>query len=630
MDFSFKDFSWQYFNFEDYALLSLGLLVILFLLFEYFPGRNYFYSLNQLKKFIDKHLISHLLEGTESKKRSWLRMVFVSLIWLFLVLALANPRWNFEEIESYKPNINLVILLDISKSMDAADEKPSRLERAKQEIVDIIKKAQATNIGIMAFANQAHIISPVTDDKNALMYLLPSINTDLVGVQGSNITAGIKAAKLLLKPMKGGINYILVISDGGFEDNVNFKSLKSSAEDIKILTFGVGKTEGAPIPDENGKFIEDEGKTVLTKLEKDNLIKLSGLENYIQGSYLDDDTQKIVKILSSQIDVSKQRSKLQKIWQDRFYIPLSLAALLLMPFFRRGAIFPVILIMLFAQSSLAQEPTPEKQIEVTAKVKSKFENIKTEMFKNNEQQAQELYEDKKYQEAKEKFTITYNQGTASFKDKDYAAAEEYFSQDAESNIESEYNLGNAQLMQMKIKDAIKTYESVLKKDPNHEDAKHNLEIAKKLQQNPKNKNKDKSNNSKDKNKDKNKDQNNKDSKNQDNQGKQNNKQDKNDQKDSGKPDDKKDQNNDKKEGDKQNKGEGQQNPDEQKQGGEQQGDNNSQETIGNNNKKELDIQAKSILSKISSDPEKLMKGRFKYEEGKGGAASTNNKNPKPW
>ncbi len=612
MDFSFKDFSWEYFGFENFAALSLALLVILFLLFEYFPGRNYFYSLNQLKKFVDKHLISHLIKGSESKKRSWIRIIIVSFIWLFLVVALANPRWDFESVESYKPNINLVILLDISKSMDAADEKPSRLERAKQEIVDIIKKSDLANIGIIAFANQAHIISPVTDDRNALMYLLPSVSTGLVGVQGSNIEAGLKSADLLLRSMGGGANYILVISDGGFEDEKDLKSLKNSVRNGKIISFGIGKTEGAPIPDKNGGFIKENDKTVLTKLEKENLIKLSGLEDYIQGSYRDDDTQKVISIITSQIDVAKSKSRLQKIWHDRFYIPLIIAALIILPFFRRGAMFPAILVMLFAGESFAQNMPEESAV----KKRTTLEEVTTLMFKNDDQQAKDLYEERQYKEAAEKYSSDYNKGTSLFRDGDMKGAEDRFSVAAQNNIEAEYNLGNAQLLQDKIKEAIATYESVLKKSPKHEDAKINLEIAKKLQQNQ---NKSDNGDNKDKSQDQQgggQGQNNKDTQ-------------------SGKPDGGNGQNgnNAKDQQDNGQQGGGKEGgQQQQKKDGDSSGEDgdNSQESGGNMDKKELDIQAKSILSKISSDPEKLMKNRFKYEEGKSGGKAYNNKNPRPW
>ncbi len=586
MDLSFKDFNWDYFGFEFYGILSLALLSLLFLLFEYFPGRNYFYSLQSLKRFIDKHLIKHLIQGSETKRKSWLRCGVVSVVWLMLVLALANPRWDFEQVESFKPNINLVILLDISKSMDVRDEKPSRLERAKQEIMDIIKKADTANIGIIAFANQAHIISPVTDDKNAIQYLLPSVNTGLVGVQGSNIKAGLKSAELLLKPLGAGINYILVMSDGGFENIAELQSLGKKVKSGKVISFGFGSTEGAPIPDEEGKFIVEDGKTIISKLEKQNLIFLSGLDNYIQSTYLDADTDKVISMISKQFDAMKSKTKLFKLWHDRFYIPLLIAALLILPFFVRGAIFPAIIILLSTSSFAADKNPVEKLIEKPQIIeKSNVESFISKMFRNKDQQAGDLFDERQYLEAEKKFSSNYNKGVAAYRNGDYQRAEDYFLLDAASNIDAEFNMGNAQLLQMKLKKCISTFEGILKKVPDHKDAKTNLDICKKLKNNSKNK-------------------------------------DKSDKQDKPQPQDKQDKDKPKNEQDQKDSA-----PQDQK----NEGDKDQQETDGNDKKKELDIQAKSILSKISSDPSKLMKNRFRYEEEKGDkAGGAKNQNPKPW
>ncbi len=203
------------------------------------------------------------------------------------------------------------------------------------------------------------------------------------------------------------------------------------------------------------------------------------------------------------------------------------------------------------------------------------------MFMNQDQQAQNLFEERQYMEAEKKFSGNYNKGVSFFRNADYEKAEKYFSMEAGNNIDAEYNMGNAQLMQMKLTECIKTFESVLKKYPSHNDAKTNLDICKKMKNNPKNK--DKSNQPQDK------------------------KQDNNKQKDK----------QDQQDGDKQK----QEEPENKQQ----------QETDGNEKKKELDIQAKSILSKISSDPSKLMQNRFKYEEGKAEEVGKGkSENPRPW
>ena len=115
-------------------------------------------------------------------------------------------------------NARLVILLDLSKSMDAQDVKPSRLERAKQEIADILDMNHKVKIGLVAFAAVPHMVVPVTEDMATLRTLLPYLETDLVHVQGSRLKPAIEMATGMLGNELGDQRSILVVSDGGFED----------------------------------------------------------------------------------------------------------------------------------------------------------------------------------------------------------------------------------------------------------------------------------------------------------------------------------------------------------------------------------------------------------------------------
>jgi Ca-activated chloride channel family protein len=589
-----ENFNISEITFEYPSLIALGLLGVLFVLFEYFPGRKYFYSLQSLKNFIDKHLIKHLIQGNETKKKSWFRAVIIFLITLMLAFAFANPRWDFQDIETFKPAVNVIFLVDVSKSMNAKDEKPNRLERAKQEIADLVKKSKGINFGLMVFANQAHIVSPVTEDKAALLYFLPSISTDLVSVQGSNIIAGLTSADIMLKTIGSEINYIIVMSDGGFENKDKLKSFANKIKNAKIISFGFGSVEGSPIPDEQGKFITQDSKTVISKLEKENLIALSGLDNYIQASFLSDDTDKIENIITSQLNAKLEKTKLVKIWHDRFYIPLIIIILLLIPFFRKGVIFPVILILLMPQISIAQEAENTKEDTIKVVTPNMLERIESTLFKNKDQRAEDYFNQRDYEKAKENFSSNYNKAVSLYRSGDIQNAEKFFQLDATNNLEAKYNLANTQLKQMKLDDAINNYEKVLKKKPNHENAKANLEIAKRLKQHQQQQNKNQKQNQRDNNQQKEKQQNQKEQVDQSDSKKQN-----------------KDQKN------------------EQNNTNNQQDNQSNQDNDRNREEKELDIQAKNIFVKISNNPAEFMARRFKYEEQKN-SDKKNNTKIKPW
>jgi Ca-activated chloride channel family protein len=155
------------------------------------------------------------------------------------------------------------------------------------------------------------------------------------------------------------------------------------------------------------------------------------------------------------------------VWNE--YI---LAMIILALFFRKGSVFPMIILLL----PIASGATEAKKDDLEY---LKFDNIfSLDVFRNEDQKAYNRFKKGKYDEAYEKFSSDYNKGVAAYKLKDFGKAEEYFLKD--NSLDSLYNLGNAQISQLKAKEAIETYGKVIKQDPANSDAKFNLELAKKL------------------------------------------------------------------------------------------------------------------------------------------------------
>lgn len=641
-----NSFSPEHFHFENSQYLYLLIFVLAFIIFEFYPGRRFNFSINKLKEFIDEPLIPHLLQGSENKSKNVIKAVYVFVICILLILALANPRWNFEEVDSYKANINIIFAVDLSKSMDAEDLKPSRLERVKQEINDILDKVGATNFAILGFAEQAHIISPLTDDKESIKHFTSSLSTDLISIQGSNIQAAIEQANFMFKPVAGGINYLIIMSDGDFNTQQNMANFRLKLKDAKLITYGFGTLEGAPIKQKDGSFIKFEDKIVISKYNIDNLKNLAGKDNYVKASYLDNDVEYISSKISKKTEAEVAKYQTMQIWQDRFYIPLIIATIMLIPFFRKGSIFPIIaLFLLFPSIANAEEKVEKDSLDFL-----KWENIKenilsTNIFRNEDQRAVIDFENRDYESSIEKFSSPYNKGVSAYRDKDFQNAEKFFLSEVKkdnANLKSLYNLGNSQLMQLKAEEAIKSYEQVLSKDKNHMDAKHNLEIAKKLlkKQNKDQKkqdNQDKKQNNQDKEEDK--DQKNKNG----NQGN-----DKSDQQgsDSKEKDGKNKKGSEQEANSQKNKQQGKSSDKQKSEGANEQkegsntGDNNGGEEplklenlgkdSGNGKKFELDNKANKIFDKLSSDTGKFMKNRFRYEESKDSKIRAGKGQIKPW
>lgn len=570
-----------FFNFEYPEFLLLNFLIFIFLYLELIIGRKSTTAISKLKTFIDEHLLKHLVGSQETKKASIYRILSLCLIIIFTSIALANPRWNYTEIQSYRSSLNVVFALDISRSMLSEDEKPNRIARAKQEITDIMISIKDVNYGLIAFAEQAHVVSPITTDKQGVEVFLPSISPNLASVQGSNIEAAISSAKLLFDVEKNALNYLIILSDGGFDVTSKAQEIIDK-KNFEIISLGFGTKEGAPIPKKNGGFIKYANKTIISKINDSNLKKISGKSNYVKASYLDEDLKRITSKLDLQRKFEASKYSNLRIWHDRFYIFIALILATMLPFFAKGVKLPLIIFMLvFPINTYAAEE------DVKFLEKLKLENIEYNYFKNKDEQALEDYQNKKYDQAEAKFESSFNKGVAAYRNSNLAKAEEYFS--AKQTPVYLYNKGNSQLKQLKAEAAIKTYKKLLEKTPENKKAKQNLKIAEELLKKQK-RDKENQNNKKDgqDSKDnKNDQQQNKDDK---NKGKNNSKQQKNQQK--------------------------------------QDRDEENKDSSSNNNIDELERNAERIFNKVESKPEKLLKSRFKNKEK---ALKKNKKiNYKPW
>jgi Ca-activated chloride channel family protein len=425
----------------------------------------------RLEQFADSHLLPHLLTGNPgtggAKKRS---LLLWSMVWACGIIALAEPRWNYTDLETFKPEQNLVVLLDLSKSMDAQDVKPSRMAQAREKLEDLLKMAKGMNIGLVGYAADAHMISPITDDAKPLLDLLPEIDTSLPYVQGNILKPALDMASRMLDAEPGHNKSILVISDGGFRDgNIASMAAEAVKPGIAIYTIGIGTPEGAPIPAEGGGFIKaQDEKIVISRLQGDRLQALSNPTGglYRKANYTDSDILAILNQIDGKSEAAEATGHKTRYWEEHFYIPVLIMALLILPWFRRGFVFPVLAFLCFSTVSGGNASAASLQ----------------DMFLNNAQQAQQSYSKGDYKSAATKFDTPYRRGVAEYKAGQFPEAEKSFASAGSTAPAARYNLGNAQVMQGKYEDAIASYETVLKQEPHNTNASHNLEIARKLLQ----------------------------------------------------------------------------------------------------------------------------------------------------
>ena len=452
------------FHFENNLWLS-GIAVIpavLLLYALFYKSGAYAQS---LERFADKHLLPHLLKDGQRERRNWqMPLLLWSLAWLCGMVAMAGPRWNYTDVQAFKPEKDLVIVLDLSTSMEAQDVKPSRVVRGRQRIEDLLKMSRGMTVGFVAYAAVPHMITPLTDDTRTISNLLPAIDTSLVTLQGDRLKPALEMADRMLSAEPGSSKSILVISDGNFEEN-DMAALVKAAGGAAIYTMGVGTAEGAPIADEGGGWLKDrDGKMLVTRLRADRLQALSAAGHgfYVEENYSDSGIKSILNQINGPAAGQQDAHKNIRIWQERFYIPALALALLLLPLFRKRYVFPAVVFLMLLSASSAEAASW------------------TDLFLNRDQQGLKAYDQGNYQKAMEKFNTPYQHGVAAYKAGRYDQAVQSFK--AAQGVQAEYNLGNAQLMQGKAEEAIASYENVLKQNPNDAHAKHNLEIAKKMLQ----------------------------------------------------------------------------------------------------------------------------------------------------
>lgn len=514
-------------NFGDSKVLLLlwALPICLFIVFvEIKKIRRRFAAFARLR-------IDDLLIGTWSYKRAYFKSFLLILSLISLVFALARPRWDFEWKEVRRSGTDIVVALDLSTSMLANDMSPSRIERAKREIIDLLKLLRGDRLGIVAFAGVAFMYTPLTLDYKLVGMFLQQMNLKMMPVQGTVIGEALnKSIEALEKnsDAESQAKAVVLITDGEDPD-LDLSSVIKKAKDksVKIYTVGIGSELGAPIPLPEGGFKKDrDGNIVVSKLGEESLKRLA-LETggiYVRSSSGNLDLDIIYKSIKEGGDTVEGETSRQKIWHERFQIFLALAlSLLVFEFF-------------FQTSSRKKK---RKDLEALALF---FLCLSLSLFYSNNLKAgdardgQKAFEKKDYGTASEKFLHAeinepkklehaYNRGVSQYYNKDYKQAAEAFeksAQSADKNLagKSYFNLGNTKVAAGDLQAAVKAYEEALKIHPQDKDAQENLQWVKKKIEEEKNKknsdqNKDENQDKKDKQEDQKNSEDKKDSKKED-------------------------------------------------------------------------------------------------------------------
>lgn len=252
---------------------------------------------------------------------------------VFLILALMEPQWGTKEEEVTLKGADLMLVLDVSNSMLAQDLKPSRMERMKRKLRDLLQMLAGDRVGLIAFAGRSFLLSPLTIDYGTLEMFVDELSPNTIPVQGTDLSG---ALSLAVKAMsdKESAKAILVFSDGeDFSEKLDKMIETLKEKKIKVFALGFGTPEGAPIPEPGGGFkTNPEGEMVVSKLKEEALKDLA-LETggaYVRTVSGDEDLRQLyVKGVRGALELSELKAARKQVWESRFYWPLGLALVFL-------------------------------------------------------------------------------------------------------------------------------------------------------------------------------------------------------------------------------------------------------------------------------------------------------------
>lgn len=214
------------------------------------------------------------IESRLARPSKWLFLVGLTLV----IIALARPRWGEVYTEVFQRSREVIIAMDLSKSMLAEDIKPNRLERAKLVVESLLDNLQGESVGLVVFAGTAFLQSPMSPDYQILRGFLKDLNPDFIPQGGTNYDAMLQTALDSFKQSDSQADrFLIVISDGESLDNSwsqHVEALKS--QNARAICLGFGTPDGGLIPDGQGGYHKDSaGAVVLTQLEPDTLQSLA-------------------------------------------------------------------------------------------------------------------------------------------------------------------------------------------------------------------------------------------------------------------------------------------------------------------------------------------------------------------
>jgi Ca-activated chloride channel family protein len=472
----------------------------------------------RLQKFVAARLLPQLA-GTVNLGRRIFRFVLLLLVLALVIISLARPRWGYSYDEVKRKGLDLLIAVDVSRSMLSNDVQPSRLDRVKLATQDLINELQGDRFGLIAFAGRSFLQAPLTIDYDAAVDSINELDTKIIPEGGTNIADAIALATRTFGKTAIGNRALIIFTDGEDLSGDAVSAAKAAADaGVQIFTVGVGTPSGSLIPiqsDSGGTaFVKDEkGEVVKSKLDETRLREIAQAAN---GFYLHLENgprtmQQLFNDGLAKMQVADINARLSRQPIERYQWPLAAAilffAIALLINDRKGGRKTTSTGGTGALPSGAQKlgrhrgrPSTAVAVLISLLAVVRMQAASEGLDLYNRQKFPEAYEhfEKTLKEnpgARVTDRIHFDAGAAAYKMKDYNKALQSFSQALLSKnphlqSESHYNLGNTlyergeaeKSDEKKLSNwesALPHYEETLKAEPQNQNAKDNYEYVKK-------------------------------------------------------------------------------------------------------------------------------------------------------
>lgn len=309
-------------------LLVIPLVLLLFLAYRFWQQRT-------RRKFANPAMYVRLAPNRSSFKPV-VKILFFLLALASLVMALVNPKVGSRMETVKREGVDIVFALDVSKSMEAEDIAPNRLDKSKQLVRQILENLGSDRVGIIAYAGSAFPQLPITTDYASAKMFLQALNTDMISSQGTAISEAIELATTYYDDESQTSRVLIILSDGeDHEGNTDDIAEEAAKAGITIFTIGVGTEKGGPIPIKRNGVVQNykkdnQGETVITRLNSETLENIATETNgrYIEGRVTSEVTEEVMDALQN-IEKTEFEAKQFAEYKSHFQWFLGLAVLLL-------------------------------------------------------------------------------------------------------------------------------------------------------------------------------------------------------------------------------------------------------------------------------------------------------------